>query len=176
MISLRGTISGLRALPSVRLGQCERCTRAALVAAVSAWILTLTATLAFRRLDVAMAIGVPAAALTALWIAHVVSRSSRGTVASMLRAFGATASEAKAIVDAFAQPAGRAWRLREGQALRVQLAPRPNGRGMQLSRVAIADDRGVATAVALASNGTYAALDRSAVEAAEHVAAQGEAT
>jgi hypothetical protein len=144
-------------------GGCKRCTRTSRIAALIAWAAALAAWLLWRNLTLTLCAALLATALTALWIAHIVAHASRGTLASMLRQFGAEPREAKAIIAALALPehggADRDGRLKDGEALSVQRAQRPGRPGFRLTRVTIANDRGVVAAVELTGDGAYAALD-----------------
>jgi hypothetical protein len=160
------TASMARLLPL--LGQCKRCTRTSMIAAIGAWGFALLALIVLRRLEIAVGAALLAIGLTALWIAHLVALASRGTLASMLREFGAEPEEAKAIIAALSLPmssGGRdGGRLKEGEELGVQRASRPGRPGYRLTRVVIANAEGVIAAVALSDAGSYAALDPRSVE------------
>lgn len=149
-------------------GQCKRCTRTSMIAAISAWGLTLLALIVSRRPEIAIGAGVLAIGFTGLWIAHLVGLASRGTVGSILRQLGAEPDEAKAIIGALPKVTGPhghdGGRLKEGETINARFAPRSGRPGLQLTRVVIANDQGVTAAVSLSEGGSYIALDPRSME------------
>jgi len=162
--------AGLMTRVTALFGGCRRCTRTSKIAALCAWIGALAALLLLRSTAVALAAALLATALTALWIAHLIAHASRGTLASMLRQFGAEPQEARAIIAALRLPEdagrGRGGRLKQGEALSVQRAERPGRPGFRLTRIVIANEQGVVAAVGLTAGGAYAALEPASLEAA----------
>jgi hypothetical protein len=150
-------------------GRCKRCTRTSMIAAICAWGVALLALIVLQSPRIAIGAAVPALGLTALWIAHLVGLASRGTLGSMLRELGAKPDEARAIIIALARPVGSdgrdGGRLKEGETISVQRAPRPAEKGFRLTRVVIANEREVTAAVSLSEAGSYIALDPRSVEA-----------
>jgi hypothetical protein len=151
------------------LGGCRRCTRTSQIAALCAWAAALLALIVLRNVAVVLTAALLATALTALFIAHRLAQASRGTLASMLRQFGAEPREAREIIAALRLPEGSggsgAVRLGEGAALTVQRAERPDKAGFRLTRIVIAHDGGVIAAAALMPDGAYAPLDPANIEA-----------
>jgi len=151
------------------LGGCRRCTRTSKIAALCAWVGAFAALLLLRSTAVALAAALLATALTGLWIAHLLAHASRGTLASMLRQFGAEPQEARSIIEALRLPdergASRGTRLQEGEALSVQRGERPDRPGFRLTRIVVANDQGVIAAVGLTAGGAYTALDPASIEA-----------
>ena len=88
--------------------------------------------------------------------AHVVAKSGE-TVGSILREIGAAPDEIKSII-AVIGPAALEGGLKEGQKLRVLMAPAGLGH-MQPLRVIIAGDSGIIAAVALSDLGKYVPVD-----------------
>ena len=80
------------------------------------------------------------------------------TVASMLRDQGATPSAIAAIVNMLG-PRGRDGGIKEGEKLRVLMAPVPGAQGPQPIRVIIANEASVEAVVALSDIGKYVAVD-----------------
>jgi hypothetical protein len=148
---------------SAQFGACPRCTRLSLISAVAAW--AIAGAVIISRPNLATVVGgcFFAAALTALWIAHVIRSGTRKTLDSVLRNLGATPKEAKAIADILLQRPGLAGRnsrwLREDETLRVQFATRPAGTGLQPARVIVASENEVIAAASLSDDGSYTALD-----------------
>jgi hypothetical protein len=153
------------------LGQCKRCTRSSMIAAVGAWAAALAALTLSGRPEIGLGLALLAFGLTALWLAHLAALTARGTLAAMLREFGAEAREAQAILDALGaavdRSAGPAGRLREGEALSMRREARPGGRGLRLTRVVISDERGAIAAAELTAGGAYRRLDPASVENGE---------
>ncbi|MGH6725515.1 MAG: M23 family metallopeptidase, partial [Pseudolabrys sp.] len=80
------------------------------------------------------------------------------TVATILRDLGAPPDEIGAIVRALGSR-GRDGGIKEGQKLRVLLAPVPGGQRLQPIRVIVASDTTIDAVVALADSGKYVAVD-----------------
>ncbi|MCL2714539.1 MAG: M23 family metallopeptidase [Alphaproteobacteria bacterium] len=88
---------------------------------------------------------------------HIVKKGD--TVASILQPLGATIEDARAIASTLGAP-GRDGGLREGERLRIMLAPGPSGR-MQAWRVVVATDTAVEAIAAMTDLGRYVAVDPS---------------
>ena len=80
------------------------------------------------------------------------------SVATILRDLGATADEIGAIAKVLG-PRGRDGGIKEGQKLRVLLAPTPGGQRLQPIRVIVASDTSIDAVVALSDIGKYVAVD-----------------
>jgi murein DD-endopeptidase MepM/ murein hydrolase activator NlpD len=82
------------------------------------------------------------------------------TVTAVLRDLGATADEAKAIAATLG-PRGRDGGLKEGEKLRILMAPSGTGAGARLQpyRVIVANDTTVEAVAALSDLGQYVAVD-----------------
>ena len=80
------------------------------------------------------------------------------TVTSVLRDQGATPEEAKAIATTLG-PRGRDGGLKEGERLRILMAPAAPGQRLQPYRVIIANDFAVEAVSALSDLGKYVAVD-----------------
>src|SRR5207247_928088 len=78
--------------------------------------------------------------------------------AILQRDFGATAEEIKAIA-AVLGPRGRDGALKEGQKLRILLAPGEAGQRLQPIRVILLGDSGIEAVVALSDAGKYVPVD-----------------
>jgi len=89
---------------------------------------------------------------------HVVKKGD--TVTSILRDQGATPDEAKAIAATLG-PRGRDGGLKEGQKLRILMAPAAPGPGVRLQpyRVIVANDTTIEAVAALSDIGKYVAVD-----------------
>lgn len=89
---------------------------------------------------------------------HIVKKGD--TVTSILRDQGATPDEAKAIAATLG-PRGRDGGLKEGQKLRILMAPAAPGPGSRLQpyRVIVANDTSVEAVAALSDLGKYVAVD-----------------
>jgi murein DD-endopeptidase MepM/ murein hydrolase activator NlpD len=89
---------------------------------------------------------------------HVVKKGD--TVTSILREQGATPDEAKAIAATLG-PRGRDGGLKEGQKLRILMAPAAPGPGTRLQpyRVIVANDTSIEAVAALSDLGKYVAVD-----------------
>ena len=80
------------------------------------------------------------------------------TVAAIMRDQGASPEEIGAIASVLG-PRGRDGGLKEGQKLRVLMAPVPGGQRLQPIRVIIADDASIDAVVALSDIGKYVSVD-----------------
>ncbi len=87
---------------------------------------------------------------------HVVKKGD--TVTSVLRDQGATAEEAKAIAATLGAH-GRDGGLKEGEKLRILMAPAGPGQRLQPYRVVVANDTAVEAVAALSDLGKYVAVD-----------------
>jgi murein DD-endopeptidase MepM/ murein hydrolase activator NlpD len=87
---------------------------------------------------------------------HIVKKGD--SVASVLRDQGATPEEAKAIAATLG-PRGRDGGLKEGQKLRILMAPAGPGQRLQPYRVIVANDSNVEAIAALSDLGKYVAVD-----------------
>jgi murein DD-endopeptidase MepM/ murein hydrolase activator NlpD len=87
---------------------------------------------------------------------HVVKKGD--SVISILREQGATPEEAKAIATTLGSR-GRDGGLKEGQKLRILMAPAGPGQRLQPYRVIVANDSAVEAVVALSDLGKYVAVD-----------------
>ena len=89
---------------------------------------------------------------------HVVKKGD--TVTSILRDQGATPDEAKAIAATLG-PRGKDGGLKEGQKLRILMAPAAPGPGVRLQpyRVIVANDTSIEAVAALSDIGKYVAVD-----------------
>src|SRR6202034_4227092 len=87
---------------------------------------------------------------------HLVKKGD--TVTSVLRDQGATPEEAKAIATTLG-PRGRDGGLKEGERLRILMAPAAPGQRLQPYRVIIANDSAVEAVSALSDLGKYVAVD-----------------
>jgi murein DD-endopeptidase MepM/ murein hydrolase activator NlpD len=89
---------------------------------------------------------------------HAVKKGD--TVTSILREQGATPDEAKAIAATLG-PRGRDGGLKEGQKLRILMAPAAPGPGTRLQpyRVVVANDTSIEAVAALSDLGKYVAVD-----------------
>ena len=87
---------------------------------------------------------------------HVVKKGD--TVTSVLREQGATPEEAKAVAAALG-PRGRDGALKEGQKLRILMAPSGPNQRLQPNRVIIANDSTVEAVAALSDLGKYVSVD-----------------
>lgn len=93
---------------------------------------------------------------------HVVKKAD--SVTSILRDQGATPDEAKAIAATLG-PKGRDGGLKEGQKLRILMAPAAPGPGVRLQpyRVIVANDTAIEAVSALSDVGKYVAVDVSSM-------------
>jgi murein DD-endopeptidase MepM/ murein hydrolase activator NlpD len=87
---------------------------------------------------------------------HVVKKGD--TVTSILRDQGATPEEAKAIAATLG-PRGRDGGLKDGQKLRILMAPAGPGQRLQPYRVIVANDSNIEAVSALSDLGKYVAVD-----------------
>ena len=87
---------------------------------------------------------------------HIVKKGD--TVTSILREQGATPEEAKSITTTLGAR-GRDGGLKEGQKLRILMAPSGPGQRLQPYRVIVANDSAVEAVVALSDLGKYVAVD-----------------
>jgi murein DD-endopeptidase MepM/ murein hydrolase activator NlpD len=87
---------------------------------------------------------------------HVVKKAD--TVTSILRDQGATPEEAKAIATTLG-PRGRDGGLKEGEKLRILMAPAGPGQRLQPYRVIVANETAVEAVAALSDLGKYVAVD-----------------
>jgi len=87
---------------------------------------------------------------------HLVKKGD--TVTSVLRDQGATPEEAKAIAATLG-PRGRDGGLKEGQKLRILMAPAAPGQRLQPYRVIVANDSAIEAVSALSDLGKYVAVD-----------------
>jgi murein DD-endopeptidase MepM/ murein hydrolase activator NlpD len=87
---------------------------------------------------------------------HAVKKGD--TVTSILRDQGATPEEAKSIAATLG-PRGRDGGLKEGQKLRILMAPAGPGQRLQPYRVIVANDSTVEAVAALSDLGKYVAVD-----------------
>ena len=93
---------------------------------------------------------------------HVLLVKKGDTVATILRDQGATPEAIAAIVKVLG-PRGRDGGIKEGQKLRVLMAPVPGGQQLQPIRVIIANDTSVDAVVALSDTGKYVPVDAKSV-------------
>src|SRR6202048_2888530 len=87
---------------------------------------------------------------------HIIKKGD--TVTSILRDQGATPEDAKAIATTLG-PRGRDGGLKEGQRLRILMAPAGPGQRLQPYRVIVANDTAVEAVAALSDLGKYVAVD-----------------
>jgi len=87
---------------------------------------------------------------------HIVKKGD--SVTSVLRDQGATPEEAKAIAATLG-PRGRDGGLKEGQKLRILMAPAGPGQRLQPYRVIVANDSNIEAVAALSDLGKYVAVD-----------------
>ena len=87
---------------------------------------------------------------------HLVKKGD--TVVSVLRDQGATTEEAQAIAATLG-PRGRDGGLKEGQKLRILMAPAAPGQRLQPYRVIVANDSTIEAVAALSDLGNYVAVD-----------------
>lgn len=89
---------------------------------------------------------------------RVILAKKGDTVATVLRDQGATPEDIGAIVKVLG-PRGRDGGIKEGQKLRVLMAPVPGGQRLQPIRVIIAGDTSIDAVVALSDLGKYVSVD-----------------
>ncbi|MGX1235267.1 murein DD-endopeptidase MepM/ murein hydrolase activator NlpD [Bradyrhizobium japonicum] len=99
---------------------------------------------------------------------HVVKKGD--SVGSVLRDLGATAEEIKAITVTLG-PRGRDGGLKEGEKLRILMAPASPGARLQPYRVVVANDTMVEAIAALSDLGKYVAVDVSSMNTVADAAA-----
>jgi murein DD-endopeptidase MepM/ murein hydrolase activator NlpD len=92
------------------------------------------------------------------WNERTVAAKKGDSVSSILRELGATADEIKSIATVLG-PRGRDGGIKEGQKLRVLLAPTAGGARLQPIRVIIASETSVDAVVALSDLGKYVSVD-----------------
>jgi murein DD-endopeptidase MepM/ murein hydrolase activator NlpD len=103
---------------------------------------------------------------------HVVKKGD--TVTSILRDQGASPEEAKSIASTLG-PRGRDGGLKEGQKLRILMAPAGPGQRLQPYRVIVANESTIEAVAALSDLGKYVAVDvQSMNTVAEPAATDGE--
>jgi murein DD-endopeptidase MepM/ murein hydrolase activator NlpD len=98
---------------------------------------------------------------------HVVKKGD--TVTSVLRDQGATPEEAKAIAATLG-PRGRDGGLKDGQKLRILMAPAGPGQRLQPYRVIVANDSAIEAVSALSDLGKYVAVDVQSMNTVAEVA------
>jgi murein DD-endopeptidase MepM/ murein hydrolase activator NlpD len=94
------------------------------------------------------------------WNERTVVAKKGDTVASVLADLGATADDIKKVTTVLGPRAG----LREGQKLRVLLAPTANGARLQPIRVIVASENTIDAVVALSDTGKFVAVDTKSVD------------
>ncbi|WP_035697052.1 M23 family metallopeptidase, partial [Bradyrhizobium liaoningense] len=99
---------------------------------------------------------------------HLVRKGD--SVGSVLRDLGATADEIKAITATLG-PRGRDGGLKEGEKLRILMAPSSPGARLQPYRVVVANDTMVEAIAALSDLGKYVAVDVSSMNTVADAAA-----
>ncbi|MEY9901171.1 hypothetical protein ABIA44_005345 [Bradyrhizobium sp. USDA 329] len=99
---------------------------------------------------------------------HLVKKGD--SVGSVLRDLGATADEIKAITATLG-PRGRDGGLKEGEKLRILMAPSSPGARLQPYRVVVANDTVVEAIAALSDLGKYVAVDVSSMNTVADAAA-----
>ncbi len=92
------------------------------------------------------------------WNERTIPVKKGDSVASILRDLSATPEEIKAITSALGSR-GRDGGVKEGQKLRILLAPAPGNQRLQPIRVIVADDSAVEAVVAFSESGKYVAVD-----------------
>src|SRR5205085_12622395 len=91
------------------------------------------------------------------------------TITSVLRDMGATPEETKAIASTLG-PRGRDGGLKEGQKLRILMAPAGPGQRLQPYRVIVANETNVEAVAALSDLGKYVAVDVQSMNTATETA------
>ena len=102
---------------------------------------------------------------------HIVRKGD--TVTSILREQGATPEEAKAIATTLGAR-GRDGGLKEGEKLRILMAPAGPGQRLQPYRVIVANDAAVEAVAALSDLGKYVAVDVQSMNTAAETADNSE--
>jgi len=97
------------------------------------------------------------------WSERTIPVKKGDSVGSILRDIGATPEEIKAISSVLGARA-REGALKEGQKLRILLAPAAGGQRLQPIRVVIANDSAVEAVVAFSDTGKYVSVDVQNIE------------
>jgi murein DD-endopeptidase MepM/ murein hydrolase activator NlpD len=97
------------------------------------------------------------------WSERIVTVKKGDSVGSVLRELGATADEVDKIAAVLGPRAGEHG-LKEGEKLRVLLAPTMNGTRLQPIRVIVATDSAIEAVVALSDTGKFVAVDVHSVD------------
>ncbi|MGA2127293.1 MAG: M23 family metallopeptidase [Xanthobacteraceae bacterium] len=92
------------------------------------------------------------------WNEHTTTAKKGDSVSTILRDAGATPEEIKAIAPILG-PRGRDNGLKEGQKLRILMAPADAGHRAQPIRVIVVGDSGIEAVVALSDTGKYVSVD-----------------
>ncbi len=92
------------------------------------------------------------------WSERTIAVKKGDSITTMLREFGATPEEIKAIAYILG-PRGRDGGLKEGQKLRILPAPANGGLRLQPIRVIVTGDNAIEAVVALSDTGKYVAVD-----------------
>jgi murein DD-endopeptidase MepM/ murein hydrolase activator NlpD len=103
------------------------------------------------------------------WNEKAIVAKKGDSITTILRELGATADEAKAIAGVLGAR-GRDGGLKEGQRLRVLLAPAGKTQRLQPIRVIIAGENAVEAVVALSDVGKYVSVDVQSINTATEVA------
>jgi murein DD-endopeptidase MepM/ murein hydrolase activator NlpD len=103
------------------------------------------------------------------WNERAIVAKKGDSISSILRDLGATPDEAKAIAGVLGTR-GRDGGLREGQKLRVLLAPAGKTQRMQPIRVIVAGENAVEAVVALSDMGKYVSVDVQSINTSTDVA------
>ncbi len=91
------------------------------------------------------------------WTERTLIVKKGDSIEGMLRSIGAEPAEMRGLLSSFG-PRGRPNGLREGQRVRILLAPNGNGQAVPL-RVSIFNDQAHEASVALSDNGNYVAVE-----------------
>jgi murein DD-endopeptidase MepM/ murein hydrolase activator NlpD len=91
------------------------------------------------------------------WTERTLVAKKGDTIATLLRSIGAEPNDLKGLLASFG-PYGKDNGLKEGQRVRILLAPGPNGEATPL-RVSIFSDQAHEASVALSDNGHYVAVE-----------------
>jgi murein DD-endopeptidase MepM/ murein hydrolase activator NlpD len=97
------------------------------------------------------------------WNERTVPAKKNDTVTSVLTELGATPDDIKRIVTVLGSRGG-GQNLREGQKLRVLLAPTANGARLQPIRVIIASENSIDAVIALSDTGKFVSVDAKSVD------------
>jgi murein DD-endopeptidase MepM/ murein hydrolase activator NlpD len=103
------------------------------------------------------------------WNERAIVAKKGDSITSILRELGATSDEAKAIAGVLGTR-GRDGGLREGQKLRILLAPSGKTQRMQPIRVIVAAENAVEAVVALSDMGKYVSVDVQSINTTTEVA------